>query len=238
MKVIINEPKVVILSGAGISAESGISTFREENGLWDNHKIEEICMAGCLDYNRDATIDFYDGLRMGLKDKKPNRAHKRIAELKRIFGDDIAVLTQNIDDMFERAGCRDVVQLHGSLRSLRCENCQEKVDIGYEKQDVAIKQCRKCGGSMRPDIVFFGESAPMYEYLNEAVQTCEMIVVIGTSGKVIGVNTMAMFIENSILNNLAPSDAIDDKLFKKVLYKKATRAIDEIAEDIKKYLGK
>lgn len=238
MKVKINKPKVLILSGAGISAESGISTFREENGLWNNHKIEDICMRGCLDYNRKATIDFYDSLRIELEKKEPNYAHKKIAQLKEKFGDKIAVLTQNIDDMFERAGCRDIVHLHGSLGSLRCESCEKRLEIGYKKQDEVVDNCPKCGGRMRPDIVFFGESAPMYEYLDKAVQSCEMAVVIGTSGNVIGVNTLAAFMEKSILNNLVPSSAIDDRLFKKVLYKKATEAIGEIARDIENYLEK
>ncbi len=232
MKKIINNPKVLVLSGAGISAESGISTFREEDGLWNNYKIEEICMAGCLEYNRAATIDFYDDLRLKLKDKKPNSAHKVIASLKEKYGDEIAVLTQNIDDMFEKAGCKDVVHLHGSLKKLVCESCGEGFDIGYEKQDDFIPNCPSCGGKIRPDIVFFGEQASMYRYLEEAVQTCTMVVVIGTSGNVIGVNTLAAFAKYSVLNNLKYSSAIEDQLFSKVIYKKATEAIDEIAEDI------
>lgn len=94
--------KVVILSGAGISAESGISTFRDEDGLWENHRIEDVCTNGCLITNREQTIKFYDMLRVGLKDKEPNYAHKVIAKLKDKYKDEIAVITQNVDDLFEK----------------------------------------------------------------------------------------------------------------------------------------
>ena len=90
----ISMAKVIILSGAGISAESGISTFRDGDGLWENHKIEDVCMKGCLDTNRDMTIKFYDMLRTNLKDKEPNHAHKIVAKLKNKYPDDIAVITQ------------------------------------------------------------------------------------------------------------------------------------------------
>ena len=107
--------KIIILSGAGISAESGISTFRDEDGLWENHKIEDICVSGCLDFNRDNTIKFYDMLRVNLKDKKPNYAHEVVAKLKTKYPDDIAVITQNVDNMFEKANCKDVLHLPGFL---------------------------------------------------------------------------------------------------------------------------
>ena len=132
--------KVIILSGAGISAESGISTFRDEDGLWENHKIEDICVSGCLDFNRDNTIKFYDMLRKNLKDKEPNKAHKIVAELKNKYPNDIAVITQNVDDMFEKAGCKGVIHLHGFLQELRCTKCKKLVNIGYERSDILYNQ--------------------------------------------------------------------------------------------------
>jgi NAD-dependent deacetylase len=234
--------KVVILSGAGISAESGISTFRDSDGLWDNYDVKIICNYDSLDRYEDETIEFYDKRRLELKDKKPNHAHKVVSELKKLFPNDIAVITQNIDDLFEKSGLKEdeVIHLHGFTTQLRCRDsfCDTIIDIGYTKQnDNNNGICPTCGGKLRPNIVFFGEQAPMYEKLNEEFNDCEMFVVIGTSGNVIGVNSMANFCDISILNNLEPSPVIEDNLFSKVIYDKATNAIDIIAKDIKKFLN-
>ena len=230
--------KVIILSGAGISAESGISTFRDGGGLWEKHKIEDVCYAGCLEKNRKLTIDFYNARREELKDKKPNHAHKVIAKLKDKYKDQIAVITQNVDDMFEKAGCDEVLHLHGFLRELRCEKCENIVDIVYEKQDMTNENCPKCQNHLRPNIVFFGEMAPKYQDMYKEFDDCEFFVVIGTSGAVINTD---MFlnpdIKVSILNNLEPSGYLMEEVYTKVLHKKATEAIDEIAFDIEDFLN-
>lgn len=229
--------KVIILSGAGISAESGISTFRDSGGLWENHRLEDVCTAGCLEKNRELTVDFYDSRRVELKDKEPNYAHKVITDLKNRYKDKIAVITQNVDDMFEKAGCRDVLHLHGFLRELRCQSCKEIFDIAYEKQDLAYISCPKCQGKLRPNIVFFGEMALKYQQMYKEFDDCEFFVVIGTSGAVINTD---MFlnpdIKVSILNNLEPSGYLMEEVYTKVLHKKATEAIDEIANDIEEFL--
>lgn len=152
--------KVVIFSGAGISAESGLSTFRDADGLWEKYRIEEICQAGCLSWNRENTLAFYDARREQLSSVTPNTAHYAIAQLQKRYPNDIAIITQNVDDLFERAGCKDVLHLHGFLPRLRCEQCSQTELIGYTKQERTFT-CKNCGGSFRPDIVFFGEAAPM-----------------------------------------------------------------------------
>ena len=233
--------KVVILSGAGISAESGISTFRDSDGLWEEYNVKDICTIGCLIDNRVQTIDFYDKRRAQLESKKPNHAHKVIAELKHRYKNDIAVITQNVDNLFEKAGLNynDVIHLHGFLTKVECEECGLVYDIGYKNLglDKFNGKCPTCRSKkIRPFIVMFGEMAPNYEKLNYELNDCELLVVIGTSGNVVGVNTMANFIDISILNNLEPSDAIEDKLFTKVIYKKATEAIDEIKNDIESFI--
>ena len=229
--------KVIILSGAGISAESGISTFRDSGGLWENHRLEDVCTAGCLEKNREITVDFYDSRRVELKDKEPNYAHKVITDLKNRYKDKIAIITQNVDDMFEKAGCSDVLHLHGFLRELRCENCDEIFDIAYEKQDLALTSCLKCQGKLRPNIVFFGEMAPKYQQMYKEFDDCEFFVVIGTSGAVINTDIfLNPDIKISILNNLEPSGYLMEEVYTKVLHKKATEAIDEIAKDIEEFL--
>ena len=230
--------KVIIFSGAGISAPSGISTFRDSGGLWEKYRVEDICTAGCLNTNRDKTIEFYDKRREDIKNKYPNHAHKMIAKLQEKYTDDIKIITQNVDDMFERAGCSDVLHLHGFLKEINCENCGFKQNIDYNAQKNSYDICPKCKGKMRPNIVFFGEPAPKYTDLYLELRDCEMLIVIGTSGNVINTDMFLNHqIKKSILNNLEPSYAINDKLYSKVIYKSADKAIDEIAIDIENFLS-
>ena len=235
--------KVVILSGAGISAESGISTFRDSGGLWEEYNIDEICTAGCLDWNYDQTIEFYDKRRLDIKDKLPNKAHIQIAALKEKYPDDIAIITQNVDDLFEKAGVDEVLHLHGFLREIRCMECNYLEDIGYTKLKDNWEDCPMCHNKLRPNVVFFYERAPKYEDMFLEMDDCEMLVVIGTSGNVINTDMFLTSkwskstVKYSILNNLEPSVAINDKLYSKVLYKKASVAIEEIVEDIEKLLN-
>ncbi len=227
--------KVVIFSGAGISAESGLSTFRDADGLWEKYRIEEICTHGCLNWNRENTLRFYDARREQLDSVTPNAAHYAIAKLQEKYPKDIAIITQNVDDLFERAGCKDILHLHGFLPRLRCEECGATHLIGYTKQERELS-CQNCGGSFRPDIVFFGEAAPMYEHLYDAMQECEFLAIIGSSGNVIAMDHFARHVKISILNNLEESDAINECVYTKVLYKKATEAIDEIIVDVERFL--
>ena len=231
--------RVLILSGAGISAESGISTFREADGLWEKYRVEDICSAGCLDTNGEETRAFYDARRADIEFKEPNHAHKVIVELKHRYKDQISILTQNVDDLFEKAGMKkdELVHLHGFLREIVCRSCADVFDIGYQSQDQCqYTQCPSCAGELRPNIVFFGESAPEYEKLTRELDECELIVVIGTSGNVLDVTYFAQLTDQSILNNLEPSQAIDDTYFTKVYYSKATETIDLIAEYIEDFL--
>lgn len=227
--------KVVIFSGAGISAESGLSTFRDADGLWEKYRIEEICTAGCLNWNRENTLTFYDARREKLASVTPNSAHYAIAKLQEQYPKDIALITQNVDDLFERAGCKDVLHLHGFLPRLRCEQCGTTQLIGYNQQSRDIS-CQNCGGAFRPDIVFFGESAPMYEHLYEAMEDCEFLSIIGSSGNVVAMDHFARHVKVSILNNLERSDAINERVYTKVLYKKATEAVGEIVGDVEAFL--
>ncbi|SFV61439.1 NAD-dependent protein deacetylase of SIR2 family [hydrothermal vent metagenome] len=234
--------KVVILSGAGLSAESGISTFRDSGGLWDQYDVSVVCNYDSLDKNEALTLEFYDKRRAELATKEPNKAHREYAKLKKRHPHEIAIITQNVDDLFEKAGLtkEEVIHLHGFLPEVRCRNgaCAAIFDIGYKSiYDFHNGFCPKCGEKLRPNIIFFGEMAPMYERLNQEIQDCEFIVVVGTSGNVIGVNTMANFIEHSILNNLEESSAIEHQLFDKTLFKPATKAVDEIVEDIESFLA-
>lgn len=233
--------KVIVLSGAGVSSESGISTFRDSGGLWEKYRVEDICTVGCLVNNRAQTIEFYDKRRAELADKIPNHAHKIIAALKKKYPKEIAVITQNVDNLFEKAGLTkdEVVHLHGFLTNLECEQCKEVYDVGYQKTSESFGgKCPICGSDkVRPYIVMFGEAAPNYELMYREFVDCEMLVVIGTSGHVINTDMfLNTSIKVSILNNLEPSAAIDDSLYTMVLYEPASKAIDEIAKQIEDFL--
>ncbi|MBL6969924.1 MAG: NAD-dependent deacetylase [Campylobacterales bacterium] len=233
--------KVIILSGAGISAESGISTFRDSGGLWDNYDVSIVCNYDSLEKNEQLTLEFYDKRRLDIKDKKPNDAHYIINELKKKYPNEIAIITQNVDNLFEKAGMNsdELIHLHGFLPEVRCvdEYCGRVYNIEYDSiESCNGGVCDDCGSKLHPNIVFFGEMAPMYEKLNEELNDCEMFVVIGTSGNVIGVNTIANFVDFSILNNLEPSDAIEENLFSKVIYDNASVAIHQISDDIEEFL--
>jgi NAD-dependent deacetylase len=219
--------KIIIFSGAGISSESGIITFRDSGGLWENHKIEDVCSYDSLDKNRELVLKFYDARRVQLANVKPNKAHIQIAELQKKYPNDVAIITQNVDNLFERAGALKTIHLHGFLTSIKCIACGYKEDIGYTKQD-RKKFCPKCKNLLRPDIVFFGESAPKYGTLIQEIDNCEILVVIGSSGAVINIDSFTIYASYCILNNLESSTYIDESQYDKVIYAKATEAIDNI----------
>jgi NAD-dependent deacetylase len=231
------DEKIIILTGAGISKPSGISTFRDSNGLWEKHKIEDICSAGCLDTNYEATINFYDQRRVDIKDKEPNIAHKTIAKLKNKYPNQIEVITQNVDDLFEKANCKDILHLHGYLPHIKCMSCEDIQSIGYKQQKDSFTKCKKCGGKLRPDIVFFGEMAPNYEKMYKLLEKCGLLVVIGTSGYVIDVSFLTQYADFAILNNFEASEAIIEECFHKVYYECATTAIEKIEQDIENFIS-
>ncbi len=228
--------KIVILSGAGLSAQSGISTFRDTDGLWEKYDIKEICSDGCLDWNYDETISFYNQRRSDIQDKEPNYAHKKISELKKEFPDEIEIITQNVDNLLERAGCSDILHLHGFLPEIRCMKCDTVENISYDLQDDTNGYCPSCSGKMRPNIVFFGEEAPRYNTMHKILEKCGLLIVIGTSGNVLDVSFLTQYADFSILNNLEPSDAIIEEVFDQTYYECATKAIDSIEKDIRQFI--
>ncbi len=150
--------KVMILNGAGVSAESGIRTFRDSSdGLWEEYDIDKVCSVNGWRNDRKFVTEFYNQRRTELESKKPNVAHYMFAKLEKELGDRVWNLTQNVDDLFERAGCKNVIHLHGTLRDLRCEDCNHIWDIGYRAQK-DDERCPKCNSSrVRHNVVMFGE---------------------------------------------------------------------------------
>jgi len=193
--------KAMILSGAGLSAESGIRTFRDHDGLWEEYDVMQVCSTEGWEADRELVTRFYNARRLDLADKKPNAAHSAIAALQKKYPGRIWNLTQNVDDLLERAGCDEVIHLHGTLRDLRCESCGHVWDIGYSEQ-TDRDCCPRCeSAQVRHNVVMFGESAPMYRKIYEAVNDAGLFVAIGTSGQVIDVVPIAREFERSVLVN-------------------------------------
>lgn len=227
--------KAMILSGAGLSAESGLKTFRDSGGLWENYDVMEVCSASGFRANPQKVLEFYNERRLQLKDVAPNHAHKVIAQLKAAYKDRLFVITQNVDDLLERAGCDGVVHLHGFLPELYCSKCGYTANIGYTRQESS--HCPACDGeSLRHNIVMFEEPAPAYESLYTALSQTSLFVAIGTSGAVLPVGHFARSCERSILNNLEADNALD-AYFDELFTMKASEAIDKIALKIREFLG-
>ena len=180
--------KILIFSGAGLSADSGISTFRDPDGLWMKHNVDVVCNINTWHDNYDSVHQFYDKIRGKLGEVKPNKMHKELAYWQSRMGEDFEIWTQNVDDLLERSGCVDVKHVHGSLRTLICEDCEHVWDIGY---NIADSNCPKCGNDIvKPNVVFFGQHAPMYtdlihSFTEARKDSSNTIIVIGTSGEVV-----------------------------------------------------
>ncbi|MBP5318832.1 MAG: NAD-dependent deacylase [Paludibacteraceae bacterium] len=176
------QSRIVVFTGAGVSADSGISTFRDSDGLWCNHRIEEVCTAEAMVYNRKGVIDFYNERRRELLTKEPNPAHLAIAKLEQYF-DQVQVITQNVDDLHERAGSTHITHLHGELRKLRSSRDESAtVPIEGWRQDYDTRH--PDGSLLRPFIVFFGEGVPMLEQAIRITEQADIFIVVGTSLKV------------------------------------------------------
>lgn len=170
--------KIVVFTGAGISRESGIATFRDSDGLWANHRIEDVCTPEALARNRNGVIDFYNMRRREVLSKEPNAAHRALVDLERKF--DVEIITQNIDDLHERAGSSRVTHLHGEIRKLR-SSVDELATVTIEGWEQQYDARHPDGSLLRPFVVFFGENVPMLDRAVEITRTADLMIVVGTS---------------------------------------------------------
>lgn len=170
--------KIVVFTGAGVSAESGLATFRDADGLWAQYRIEDVCTPEALARNRALVIEFYNKRRKELLATLPNAAHVAIARLEEQF--DVEVITQNVDDLHERAGSTKVLHLHGELKKLRSEKNPDLI-VPIDGWEQTLDDKAPDGSLLRPHIVFFGESVPMYDAAVRIMQGAELVIVVGTS---------------------------------------------------------
>jgi NAD-dependent deacetylase len=170
--------KIVVLTGAGMSAESGIKTFRDSDGLWENHRIEDVATPEAWQRNPELVTKFYNQRREQLAHVEPNEGHKALKALEAKH--EVVIITQNVDDLHERAGSSNIIHLHGELSKLRSERYETDIyEVGYK----SVKYGEKCpkGTLLRPFIVWFGEAVPMIEEAVKITKTADMLIVVGTS---------------------------------------------------------
>ena len=172
--------KCVVLTGAGISADSGLLTFRDAGGLWEGHKVTDVCTPEALERNPKLVIDFYNQRRLQADAAEPNAAHKALAELEKYY--DVHIITQNVDGLHEKAGSSKVLHLHGELNKLRSVADENEI-IGFTGEQTDDVRDSK-GGPMRPHIVFFGEEVPLFPQAAEEMRDADVVIIVGTSMQV------------------------------------------------------
>lgn len=226
--------KLVVLTGAGISAESGLKTFRDSDGLWEGYDIEDVATPNAWRKNPKLVLEFYNYRRKNVLDAEPNAAHYGLAELEKDF--DVTIITQNIDDLHERAGSTNILHLHGEIFKMRSDKDESLIyDI---KGDIIIGDKAEDGAQLRPHIVWFGEAVPMMEQAVPVVHEADLFVVVGTSLVVYPaaglVNYAPWPIPKFIVDKRIPYTSEVNNLT--AIEKPATEGVKELKELLKQYI--
>jgi NAD-dependent deacetylase len=221
--------KIVILSGAGISAESGIKTFRDVDGLWEGHDVMEVASPMGWESNQELVLDFYNKRRKQLLEVEPNAAHKALADLEKKF--DVEIITQNIDDLHERAGSTKVTHLHGELLKAR-STFNEKLVMDW-KQDIKPGDFCEFNHQLRPHVVWFGEAVPMFEKAMEIVTDAEILIIIGTSMQVYPAAGLVDFTpKETPIYFIDPKPNISEKGNLHIIAEKASVGVPKLVRDL------
>ena len=187
--------RVVVFTGAGMSADSGLATFRDSDGLWASHRIEDVCTPQALATNRAGVVEFYNMRRREMMSHQPNAGHYAIRDLEQWF--DVEVVTQNVDNYHELAGSSRVTHLHGELTKLRSSHDSELI-VPIEGWEQPLDATAPDGSLLRPHIVFFGESVPMFDRCCEIARSADIMVVVGTSLGVYPAASLVMYIGRDV----------------------------------------
>ncbi|WP_282032265.1 SIR2 family NAD-dependent protein deacylase [Winogradskyella eximia] len=216
---------IVVLTGAGISAESGIKTFRDADGLWEGHDVMEVASPEGFARNPELVLNFYNERRRQLNEVEPNQAHKDLATLENDYN--VTIITQNVDDLHERAGSTEVIHLHGELRKIR--STQNENDIKVWEEDLKLGDTCEKGYQLRPHIVWFGEAVPMIEKAVEICYTADILVIIGTSMQVYPAASLIDYVQpNTPIYYIDPKPAMSNNGKVTVIAKSATEGMKEM----------
>ena len=215
---------IVVISGAGISAESGLSTFRDSNGLWENHSIYEVATPEAFARDPELVHRFYNARRRQLAEVDPNAAHLALAQLEQRFR--VSIITQNVDNLHERAGSTEVLHLHGELTKARSSRDYRLIyDVGY--RDLAVDEVCELGTPLRPHVVWFGESVPMIEPAMQLVASADHVLVIGTSLQVYPAAGLVDLVQETARLTVIDPGAVRSVQGAKVIQKTACDGIGE-----------
>ena len=176
--------RVFVLTGAGISAESGVATFRDAGGLWYQHRVEDVATPEGFARDPRLVWRFYSERRKQVGTVRPNPAHLALAELERFLGDDLFLVTQNVDPLHELAGSKRVLHMHGELLTSRCDTCPRRPFRDDRTYFEEVPICEECGGRLRPDVIWFGEIPLGMREIADAVERCDLFLTVGSSGSV------------------------------------------------------
>ncbi len=225
--------KLVVLTGAGISAESGIKTFRDADGLWNTYRIEEVASPVAWARDPQLVLDFYNMRRKQLYEVKPNAAHIALAKLEKDF--DVEIITQNVDDLHEQAGSTKILHLHGELKKVRSTSNPSLVHI-LDGWELKLGDTCKMGSQLRPHIVWFGEEVPNISIAASIVEKADIMVVIGTSLQVYPAAGLLQYAPNNIPKFLIDPNAEPDRYMMNltVIREKATIGVVELDKVLKR----
>ena len=222
---------MVVLTGAGMSAESGIKTFRDANGLWEGHDVMDVATVEAFERNPELVLEFYNQRRRQLLQVNPNRGHINLKTLEKYF--DIHIITQNVDDLHERAGSSKIVHLHGELRKVRSTKNENYV-LDWSK-DLNLGDIDKNGNQLRPHIVWFGEQVPEMEKAIELTKDAELLVIIGTSMQVYPAANLIHYVNSETpIYFIDPKPAIQKNYFPnlKVFAEKACTGVVKVVTEL------
>lgn len=224
---------VVVLSGAGISAESGLSTFRGNNGLWENHRIEEVATPEAWKKNPTLVHKFYNQRREALKNAMPNEAHLQLKKLEKEYN--VVIITQNVDDLHEKAKSSNIIHLHGELTKARSEKNETIVKhIGYKS--LSLKDTAEDGAKLRPAIVWFGEAVPKILEAGKIVEKADYLIIVGTSLNVYPASGLVNYFNGKEIFLIDPNYIDISNYSQKInfIQKKATIGVKEVVENLLK----
>lgn len=221
--------KIVVLTGAGVSAESGIKTFRDADGLWEGHDVMDVATPMGWEKNQELVLDFYNQRRRQLKKVEPNAAHRALKELEKKF--EVHIITQNVDDLHERAGSKNVIHLHGELKKAR-STFDDDLIMDWE-DDINPGDFCEHNRQLRPHVVWFGEPVPMMEKAMRITAQADILIIIGTSMQVYPAAGLIDFIsEDTPIYFIDPKPTVDESLQLKVYAEKASVGVPKLVKEL------
>jgi len=231
-------PGIVVLTGAGISKESGIDTFRDKDGLWTRVRLEDVATIEAWHRDKKRVLDFYNDTRKKFRADHivPNAAHKALAELEKKYQGEVTIVTQNIDPLHEQAGSKRVLHMHGRDGEIRCMNCGTVTESGTDLTPQSVCSTCKAVGELRPNIVWFGEMPMHMDEIHEVLDRCGLFMSVGTSGEVYPAAGFVLHVRRhrprarTVELNLEPSS--NETLFREHIYGPATQVVPAFVERV------